>query len=78
MENKQLEVLMMRLKSGEYDGVHIMKARIAIEELILVRYEKAALTDALKELLNDCINFGGDHLTDRILEDAAFILAKSE
>ncbi len=31
--SKDLEVLRMRLKSGEYDGVHIMKAWIAIEEL---------------------------------------------
>ncbi len=41
--SKDLEVLRMRLKSGEYDGVHIMKAWIAIEELIQLREELETL-----------------------------------
>ena len=44
MNNEQLEVLVMRLKSGEYDGVHIMQARLAAKELIEIRAERAALT----------------------------------
>ena len=35
--SKDLEVLIMRLKSGEYDGAHIMKAWVSIEELIELR-----------------------------------------
>jgi hypothetical protein len=31
--SKDLEVLIMRLKSGEYDGAHIMKACVSIEEM---------------------------------------------
>lgn len=34
MRTEELEVLRMRLKSGEYDGTHIMQAWIAVEELI--------------------------------------------
>ena len=30
--SKDLEVLIMRLKSGEYDGTHIMKAWLTIRE----------------------------------------------
>jgi len=43
MTNDELKVLKMRLKSGEYDGVHIMQAWIAIDELINCR-------DSLKDL----------------------------
>ena len=35
MRIDELEVLRMRLKSGEYDGVHLMQAWLAIDELIL-------------------------------------------
>ena len=35
MRIAQLEVLRMRLKSGEYDGVHPMQAWLDIDELIL-------------------------------------------
>ena len=37
MKTEELRVLRMRLKSGEYDGVHIMQAWIAIDELIELR-----------------------------------------
>lgn len=36
-DNKELSVLRMRLKSGEYDGIHIMAASIAVEGLISAR-----------------------------------------
>lgn len=37
MNNEELELLYLKLKSGDYDGVDIMKAWIAIEELIKLR-----------------------------------------
>lgn len=37
MRTEELKVLRMRLKSGEYDGEHIMQAWIAIDELIKLR-----------------------------------------
>ena len=37
MNDEGLKVLRMRLKSGEYDGVHIMQAWIAIDELVELR-----------------------------------------
>ena len=51
--SKDLEVLRMRLKSGEYDGVHIMKAWIAIEELIQLREELEALKASIPEIQNN-------------------------
>lgn len=53
--SKDLEVLIMRLKAGEYDGVHIMKAWIAIEELIQLREELEALKVSIPETLNKII-----------------------
>lgn len=35
------------------------------------------LEDALSNLLNDCINFGGDNLTESILEKASEVLKNS-
>lgn len=37
LNNAQLKGLRMRLKSGEYDGVHLTKAWLAIDELIDLR-----------------------------------------
>lgn len=53
--SKDLEVLRMRLKSGEYDGVHIMKAWIAIEELIQLREELEALKASIPEIQGKAI-----------------------
>jgi hypothetical protein len=53
--SKDLEVLRMRLKSGEYDGVHIMKAWIAIEELIQLREELEALKVSIPEIQGKAI-----------------------
>ena len=51
MSDKQLEVLVMCLKSGEYDGVHIMQARMAVKELIEIRAERDALKGELEKAL---------------------------
>ena len=51
LDNKQLQVLRMRLKSGEYDGVHLMKAWLAIDELIEARDEIELLKTGLNEAM---------------------------
>ena len=47
--NRRNEVLIMRLKSGEYDGTHIMKAWITIQEQenIIAELEEE-LTEAIE------------------------------
>jgi hypothetical protein len=37
MSNEELQTLRRCLKSGEYDGVHIMQAWLVIDELIELR-----------------------------------------
>ena len=46
MITEELKVLIMRLKSGEYDGVHIMQAWVAIDELIELREFREKAFDA--------------------------------
>ncbi|NOY72183.1 MAG: hypothetical protein GXP14_07365 [Gammaproteobacteria bacterium] len=45
MTNDELKDLRVRLKSGEYDGVHIMQAWIAIDELVKKRIELKELRE---------------------------------
>ena len=37
MLNEELKLLKLSLKSGEYDGTHIMQAWIAVDELIKLK-----------------------------------------
>ena len=46
MRTEELKVLRMRLKSGEYDGAHIMQAWVAIDELIELREFREKAFDA--------------------------------
>lgn len=45
MKTKELEVLKMRLKSGEYDGTHIMQAWLAIDALIKAKTKMETLRE---------------------------------
>jgi hypothetical protein len=49
MNIKGLQTLKMRLKSGEYDGVHIMQAWLAIDDLIHERQMLGKAWDAVQE-----------------------------
>lgn len=53
------------------DSLELREAPELIDSLIMDKYR---LTETLEELLNDCINFDGGKLTDRILEDASNVL----
>lgn len=60
MKTKELEVLKMRLKSGEYDGTHIMQAWLAIDELIK---SKTKIDDHNNECVRVCeLNRNGSHM----------------
>jgi methionyl-tRNA formyltransferase len=67
-ENTDLDVLVMSLKSGEYDGTSIMQAYIAIERLMKIEEEldtlKASLpkikADAVREAIAECNYNGAD------------------
>lgn len=56
MTSEQLQVLRMRLKSGEYDGAHIMQAWIAIDELIEARKENEKLKELLRDIKADLLD----------------------
>jgi len=47
LDDEQLRALRVRLKSGEYDGVDLMKAWIAIDELIEARGEIDKIESAI-------------------------------
>ena len=49
MTNDELKVLRMRLKSGEYDGTHIMQAWVAIDELIVAKTKLKELENVMIE-----------------------------
>jgi len=62
---KELQVLRMRLKSGEYDGVHIMHAWLAIDELIELK-KCIAAKPPNQEVANVCPKCGGNWRGDGV------------
>ncbi len=52
LDNYQLKDLAQCLKNGDYDGVHIMQARLAINELVEARNALAEFKAAYVELTN--------------------------
>ena len=66
MDNNELQLLRTKLKNGEYDGVDIMHAWMAIDELLEARANQGAAVAAERERQRKLVEQCRDALAEEL------------